>query len=234
MANGHSWKGLAPSPTCAAATLRVRRRASRGPDCAAPGCWDAGTPPRGQGTAGGAGGSPGAEGVSAHVGNTGKGWCSGLPAEAETTGRSPYRRYRWGQAGVSRLSSPLLLSTITVVFSVSGPGTQSREEAPFVLTLVSAYHFYPSFPDWTRTPSASLPPPDPRRASLPSHIQSLPGPPPNTVTSSGVVAHPELTEACPPHLCQPTQLISSPPQGSLMTSGHQERKKGCRENLTVI
>lgn len=48
MANGRLWNGLAPSPNCMAATLRVRRT-SRVPDLVH---WDAGTPPLGQGTAG--------------------------------------------------------------------------------------------------------------------------------------------------------------------------------------
>ena len=90
--------------------------------------------PWGRGRLGGAGGSPGAEAVSAHVGTTGKGGCSGLPAEAETTGRSPYGRCRRGQAGFPGLSSPLLLSTVIVVFCIPGPGMQSREEARFLLT----------------------------------------------------------------------------------------------------
>lgn len=184
VANGRSWNGLAPSPTCTAATLRVRRRTSRGPDSAAPGCWDAGTPPRGQGTVGGAGGSPGAERVSAHVGNTGKGWRSGLPAEAQATGRSPYRRCRWGQAGVSRLSSPLLLSTLTVVFSVSGSGTQSREEAPLCAYSCECLSFLSLLP------------------GLDAHSFSLPAPAPPT-QGQFALSYPVSPRPSPPTLSSP-------------------------------
>ena len=171
VANGRLWNGLAPSPQLHGGHTQGQKNLKRTR------LWCTGMLghlPWGRGRLGGAGGCPGAEAVSAHVGTTGKGGRSGLPAEAETTGRSPYGRCQWGQAGVPGLSSPLLLSTVIVVFCIPGPRTQSREEARFLLTPVSAYHFYPSYPDWKHTPSTSLPPPHPHRASLPSHIQSLP------------------------------------------------------------